>query len=96
MKKVYDGAGTLLRERITRLYAPSIRYCECCFQHNQLDWMGNLLERDGRRFTIRPEKIRLLEPGEPHVLALRFVAQAAETAHSAGLTIRVAPASANL
>ena len=27
--------------------------------------VSNLLERDGRRFTIRPEKIRLLEPGEP-------------------------------
>jgi putative spermidine/putrescine transport system ATP-binding protein len=26
--------------------------------------VSNLLERDGRRFTIRPEKIRLLEPGE--------------------------------
>jgi putative spermidine/putrescine transport system ATP-binding protein len=27
--------------------------------------VSNLLERDGRRFTIRPEKVRLLEPGEP-------------------------------
>ena len=27
--------------------------------------VSNLIERDGRRFTIRPEKIRLLEPGEP-------------------------------
>jgi putative spermidine/putrescine transport system ATP-binding protein len=26
--------------------------------------VSNLLERDGRRFTVRPEKIRLLEPGE--------------------------------
>jgi putative spermidine/putrescine transport system ATP-binding protein len=26
--------------------------------------VSNLLERDGRRFTIRPEKVRLLEPGE--------------------------------
>ena len=26
--------------------------------------VSNLLERDGRRFTIRPEKIRLLEPSE--------------------------------
>jgi putative spermidine/putrescine transport system ATP-binding protein len=26
--------------------------------------VSNLLERDGRRFTIRPEKIRLLGPGE--------------------------------
>jgi putative spermidine/putrescine transport system ATP-binding protein len=26
--------------------------------------VSNLLERNGRRFTIRPEKIRLLEPGE--------------------------------
>jgi putative spermidine/putrescine transport system ATP-binding protein len=26
---------------------------------------SNVLERDGRRFTIRPEKVRLLEPGEP-------------------------------
>jgi putative spermidine/putrescine transport system ATP-binding protein len=26
--------------------------------------VSNLLERDGRRFTIRPEKIRMLEPGE--------------------------------
>jgi putative spermidine/putrescine transport system ATP-binding protein len=26
---------------------------------------SNVLERDGRRFTIRPEKIRLLAPGEP-------------------------------
>ena len=26
--------------------------------------VSNLLERDGRRFTIRPEKIHLLEPGE--------------------------------
>jgi putative spermidine/putrescine transport system ATP-binding protein len=25
--------------------------------------VSNLLDRDGRRFTIRPEKIRLLEPG---------------------------------
>ncbi len=25
--------------------------------------VSNLLERDGRRFTIRPEKIQLLEPG---------------------------------
>ncbi len=25
---------------------------------------SNVLERDGRRFTIRPEKVRLLEPGE--------------------------------
>ena len=27
--------------------------------------VSNLLERDGRRFTIRPEKIRLLDLGEP-------------------------------
>jgi len=27
--------------------------------------VSNLLERDGSRFTIRPEKIRMLEPGEP-------------------------------
>ena len=27
--------------------------------------VSNLLERDGRRFTIRPEKIRLLPPDEP-------------------------------
>ena len=27
--------------------------------------VSNLLERDDRRFTIRPEKIRMLEPGEP-------------------------------
>jgi len=27
--------------------------------------VSNLLERDGRRFTIRPEKIRLLDVGEP-------------------------------
>ena len=27
--------------------------------------VSNVLERDGRRFTIRPEKLRLLEPGEP-------------------------------
>jgi putative spermidine/putrescine transport system ATP-binding protein len=27
--------------------------------------VSNLLERGGRRFTIRPEKVRLLEPGEP-------------------------------
>jgi putative spermidine/putrescine transport system ATP-binding protein len=27
--------------------------------------VSNLLERDGRRFTIRPEKIRLLADGEP-------------------------------
>jgi putative spermidine/putrescine transport system ATP-binding protein len=27
--------------------------------------VSNLLERDARRFTIRPEKIRLLDPGEP-------------------------------
>ena len=27
--------------------------------------VSNLLERDGRRFTIRPEKVRLLEPGDP-------------------------------
>lgn len=26
--------------------------------------VSNLLERGGRRFTIRPEKIRLLDPGE--------------------------------
>lgn len=26
--------------------------------------VSNLLERDGRRFTIRPEKIRLLDPGD--------------------------------
>jgi putative spermidine/putrescine transport system ATP-binding protein len=26
--------------------------------------VSNVLERDGRKFTIRPEKIRLLEPGE--------------------------------
>ena len=26
--------------------------------------VSNVLERDGRRFTIRPEKLRLLEPGE--------------------------------
>ncbi len=26
--------------------------------------VSNLLERDGRQFTIRPEKVRLLEPGE--------------------------------
>ena len=26
--------------------------------------VSNLLERDGRRFTIRPEKVRLLAPGE--------------------------------
>jgi putative spermidine/putrescine transport system ATP-binding protein len=27
--------------------------------------VSNVLERDGRRFTVRPEKLRLLEPGEP-------------------------------
>ena len=27
--------------------------------------VSNLLERDGRRFTIRPEKVRLMAPGEP-------------------------------
>jgi putative spermidine/putrescine transport system ATP-binding protein len=27
--------------------------------------VSNVLERDGRRYTIRPEKIRMLEPGEP-------------------------------
>jgi putative spermidine/putrescine transport system ATP-binding protein len=27
--------------------------------------VSNLLERDGRRFTVRPEKIRILEEGEP-------------------------------
>jgi putative spermidine/putrescine transport system ATP-binding protein len=27
--------------------------------------VSNVLERDGRKFTIRPEKIRLLDPGEP-------------------------------
>jgi putative spermidine/putrescine transport system ATP-binding protein len=26
--------------------------------------VSNLLERDGERFTVRPEKVRLLEPGE--------------------------------
>ncbi|MCD6015195.1 MAG: potA [Solirubrobacterales bacterium] len=26
--------------------------------------VSNLIERDGRQFTIRPEKVRLLEPGE--------------------------------
>jgi putative spermidine/putrescine transport system ATP-binding protein len=26
---------------------------------------SNLIERDGRRFTVRPEKVRLLEAGEP-------------------------------
>ena len=26
--------------------------------------VSNVLERDGRRFTVRPEKIRLLEPGD--------------------------------
>jgi len=27
--------------------------------------VSNMLERGGRRFTIRPEKVRLLDPGEP-------------------------------
>ena len=27
--------------------------------------VSNLLEREGRQFTVRPEKVRLLEPGEP-------------------------------
>jgi putative spermidine/putrescine transport system ATP-binding protein len=27
--------------------------------------VSNLLERDGRAFTVRPEKVRLLDPGEP-------------------------------
>jgi putative spermidine/putrescine transport system ATP-binding protein len=27
--------------------------------------VSNVLERDGRRFTIRPEKVKLLAPGEP-------------------------------
>jgi putative spermidine/putrescine transport system ATP-binding protein len=27
--------------------------------------VSNLLERDGRRFTIRPEKVRLVDPGAP-------------------------------
>jgi putative spermidine/putrescine transport system ATP-binding protein len=27
--------------------------------------VSNVLERDGRRFTVRPEKVRLLEPDEP-------------------------------
>ncbi len=27
--------------------------------------VSNALERDGRRFTVRPEKVRLLEPGDP-------------------------------
>jgi putative spermidine/putrescine transport system ATP-binding protein len=31
------------------------------------DFVGvsNLLERDGKRFTVRPEKIRILDEGEP-------------------------------
>ena len=29
--------------------------------------VSNLLERDGRRFTIRPEKVRLTDPGTPPV-----------------------------
>ena len=27
--------------------------------------VSNMLERDGRRFTVRPEKIRMLAQGEP-------------------------------
>jgi putative spermidine/putrescine transport system ATP-binding protein len=27
--------------------------------------VSNVLERDGRHFTVRPEKVRLLDPGEP-------------------------------
>jgi putative spermidine/putrescine transport system ATP-binding protein len=27
--------------------------------------VSNVLERDGRQFTVRPEKVRMLEPGEP-------------------------------
>ena len=27
--------------------------------------VSNVLERDGRRFTIRPEKVRMLEPARP-------------------------------
>ncbi len=27
--------------------------------------VSNVLERDGRAFTVRPEKVRLIEPGEP-------------------------------
>ena len=27
--------------------------------------VSNVLERDGRRFTVRPEKIRMLAAGEP-------------------------------
>ena len=29
--------------------------------------VSNVLERDGRRFTIRPEKIRILDQDEPGV-----------------------------
>lgn len=47
---------------------------------------------NGRRLSGQGEIV--VEPGEPRVLALRFVAQAAESAHSAGLTISVAPGAA--
>ncbi len=36
--------------------------------------VSNVLERDGERFTVRPEKIRLLEGGETQTGCIRNAA----------------------
>jgi putative spermidine/putrescine transport system ATP-binding protein len=50
--------------------------------------VSNLLERDGRRFTIRPEKIRILADGEPAPAGSRAEAGQIETVTYLGMLTR--------
>jgi putative spermidine/putrescine transport system ATP-binding protein len=50
--------------------------------------VSNLLDREGRRFTIRPEKIQLLEPGEAGVDGLMTERGRISTVAYAGMITR--------
>src|SRR5216117_4380269 len=61
-----DRLAVVNEGRIEQLGSPAEVY-----EHPQTEFVAgfvgvsNVLERDGRRFTIRPEKIRILDESEP-------------------------------
>ena len=46
--------------------------------------VSNMLERDGRRFTVRPEKIRILDDGRPRRRRARRVRARSPTSPTRG------------
>jgi putative spermidine/putrescine transport system ATP-binding protein len=61
-----DRIAVFNRGRIEQVGSPAEVY-EAPGSRFVSDFVGvsNLLDRDGRRFTVRPEKVRILEAGEP-------------------------------